>query len=189
MHPVTHCYDGVFNARSGTKINLVDPTVDMIQIGDIIHALSQMCRFGAHTSSFYSVLQHSLLVYSLAPDELKKEALLHDAAEAYVGDVIKPLKVMLGDVYDDIESQFNQLIAQRFGLDHQKLLAVKKYDVEALIIEHGAFMKNEEESWRQMVTHFGVNCILTPAEARVQFSWIYRKHFDIQIEQTVGVSL
>jgi len=142
FHPVHNVHDGLFNAVSGRKINIVEPHPDMISIHDIAHSLSNLCRFGGHSNSFYCVAQHSVLVAALAPTELKREALLHDATEAYVGDVIKPLKVMLGDVYDDIESRFMDVIAHKFKLNHFNLLKIKEYDKQALELEHECFQKS-----------------------------------------------
>jgi len=103
FHNVHASDDGVFNTNSGLLVNLHKPTEDMICIEDIASALSKICRFGGHSSAFYSVAQHSVIVMALGSPYLCREALLHDAAEAYLGDVIKPLKNILGPVYEDLE--------------------------------------------------------------------------------------
>ncbi|RYF85792.1 MAG: hypothetical protein EOO03_12755, partial [Chitinophagaceae bacterium] len=99
FHPVHAYQKGTFNTASGLAIDLNNIHSRDININDIATALSRIPRFGGHTCAFYSVAQHSVLVAALAPDYLKKEALLHDAAEAYLGDVIKPLKHILGKKY------------------------------------------------------------------------------------------
>lgn len=146
-HPIHACNDGVFNTVSGKKIDLLQPTPDMIDINDIAHALSRICRFGGHAKEFYSVAQHSLLVAAMAPDELKLEALLHDAAEAYVGDVIKPLKVLLGDVYDQIERGFMNAITAKFGLNKAILQGLKEYDRKALEVEQELLQLGYEDRY------------------------------------------
>lgn len=147
FHNVHANKDGVFNAASGLLINLNGPTEAMINIEDIASALSKICRFGGHSNAFYSVAQHSVLVAALAPDYLCREALLHDAAEAYLGDVIKPLKNMLGAAYEELEFEFMKVIIRKFKLDTDRLWEVKQYDKEALQIEHEAFIMGRHDKW------------------------------------------
>lgn len=78
--------------RSGRKFDLARPTADMVDPADIAHSLSMQCRFNGHTSRYYSVAQHSYLVADLVPAEDQLAGLLHDATEAYVGDLVRPLK-------------------------------------------------------------------------------------------------
>lgn len=132
---------GMFNTYTGMLVDLKNPTVDMIKTEDIAEALSRICRFGGHIERFYSVAEHSLLVAALAPRELKLEALSHDFTEAFVGDVIKPLKNLLGEPFKTIESNFENLIIQKYGLNKDKLADVKLYDSIALEMEHEAFKK------------------------------------------------
>ncbi len=147
LHPVHNVYDGLFNSASGLVIDLNNPTPDMICLEDIAAALSKICRFGGHTNYFYSVAQHSLLVAQLAPKELELEALMHDAAEAYLGDVIKPLKVLIADIYTGIENKFMDCIIEKFNLDRQKLEAIKPYDMEALELEHNLYQLGNTQPW------------------------------------------
>lgn len=77
---------------TGRKFDLLNPDPSMICIEDIAHALSLKCRWGGHTSRFYSVAEHSLNVMSRVSEAAKFEALLHDAAEAYLGDIASPFK-------------------------------------------------------------------------------------------------
>jgi hypothetical protein len=145
MHPVHNVYDGKFNSFTGRKIDLIEPTPEMICIDDIAHALSNICRFGGHTRQFYSVAQHSVLVCAVVPDHLKQVALLHDAAEAYTGDIIKPLKVMIESVIEPIESRFALAIFQKYRINPIHLLDIKKADKYAISLEHECFMKGNSE--------------------------------------------
>lgn len=156
FHPVHSVYDGLFNTASGIKVNIHNPDVSTIYIDDIASALSKICRFGGNINQFYTVAQHSLLVAALAPKELKLEALLHDASEAYIGDVIKPLKVVLGNAYSVIEDRFMDTISERFGLDQEKLKAIKQYDKEALELEHAYLQKGEVAEWKQKMLELGL---------------------------------
>ncbi len=146
FHNVHSVYDGLFNSSSGIKVSLHNPTIEMICLEDIACALSKICRFGGQIREFYSVAQHCCIVHALAPEDIKKEALLHDAAEAYLGDVIKPLKVMLPG-YDEIESRFMSVIIKYFHLDPDKLAQVKPYDKMALEVEHEYLQKGNRDTW------------------------------------------
>ena len=77
---------------SGNKFHYLEPSFDEIHIEDIAHALSLKCRFSGHCREFYSVAEPSIRVAQLVPLELRLEALLHDAAEAYMPDVPRPIK-------------------------------------------------------------------------------------------------
>ena len=132
--------------RSGRQVSLLNPQYSQIDIGDIAHGLAYQCRFNGQTSRFYSIAQHCLMVASILPDHLKLAGLLHDAAEAYIGDVVQPLKVLLPD-YQVIESNFNQAIGLRFNvnLDHQE--EVKAADLIALATEKRDLLPRERCDW------------------------------------------
>lgn len=136
FYDVTKNGDGVFSTRSGQLIDIMNPTADTIDLEDIASALSHVCRFGGQVNQFYSVAQHSVLVSYLCDPEYAMYGLLHDASEAYIGDVIKPLKNILGDVYEDIETKFTYAIFDKFNLDPKGIKNVEKADKEALQIEH-----------------------------------------------------
>ena len=77
---------------SGLHFDYRDIMRNEVKIEDIAHALSHLCRFGGHVPRFYSVAQHSVIVSHLVPPEHALGALLHDATEAFVQDVVRPVK-------------------------------------------------------------------------------------------------
>ena len=85
------------STRSGRRLYLQNPNAGQIHIDDIAHGLAHQCRFNGQTNKFYSVAQHSVMVASILPPELRLAGLLHDAAEAYLGDSVQPLKELLPD--------------------------------------------------------------------------------------------
>lgn len=101
---------------SGKMFDLVNPEPDGVMIADIAHALSLQCRFAGHVREFYSVAQHSVIVSTMVPRQWALEALLHDAAEAYIGDITRPLKGLLRGEWALIESRIQQAVCERFGL-------------------------------------------------------------------------
>jgi 5'-nucleotidase len=108
---------------SGRRVNPLDASPEDIDAGDIARALANTCRFGGHSRAFYSVAQHSAIVCDLleergaTPDELMA-ALLHDASEAYLGDLPHPLKHRseLGAAFRVAEKRLEAVIAERFAL-------------------------------------------------------------------------
>ena len=119
--------------RSGRRFYYEDITEDSIDIDDIAHALSNTCRYGGHIDRFYSVAQHSVIVSELVPAEYRMAALLHDASEAYISDIVSPAKRMLGD-YQKLEAKITEAINKKFNIDtHNEI--IKKADLNALYAE------------------------------------------------------
>ena len=100
---------------SGRFFDLLAPRDYPYDIDEIGHALSNICRYTGHVNSFYSVAEHSVLVSRIVPDHLSLCGLLHDASEAFVGDVSSPLKKLLPE-YKKIEENIQSAIAEYYGL-------------------------------------------------------------------------
>lgn len=131
---------------SGRKFDLVNPTPDMVHFSDIAHALANVCRYTGHCRTFYSVAQHSTLVAAMLPDELKLQGLMHDATEAYVADLSRPLKQLV-PAYQDIEARVWRVIAERFGLPAKLDPKVKHADNVLLMAERRELLNKPPEPW------------------------------------------
>lgn len=130
----------------GHYINPCKPDVTMISIGDIAHALSMQPRFGGHLPQFYSVAQHSVLTCDYVTQEHKLAALLHDASEAYLIDVPRPVKQQLAN-YKQIEDRLMTVIAQKFGFRWPLHHYIKKADEDMLRREWECLML-QRDVWK-----------------------------------------
>lgn len=110
---------------SGRRLDLLDPSPFDIEIGDIAHGLARVARWNGQTTGahVFSVAQHSLFVEAIVseiasglPDRARLAALLHDAAEYVIGDMITPLKTVVGESYALLEERLRAAVHLRFGL-------------------------------------------------------------------------
>lgn len=135
--------------RSGTRVYFQDPQPDEIHLGDITWALGCVPRFAGHSRETYSVAQHSVLAYYVTRElldtwvpnaghehrtALLRTALLHDAPEAYLGDVVSPLKRLLVG-YKEIENAWWSVMAAKWELMDPIPSFVKMVDVALLHAE------------------------------------------------------
>ena len=121
---------------SGENFYFDDPK--NIKIADIAHALSNICRWTGHLKTFYSVAQHSVICAEQIAAPYKLRALLHDAAEAYIGDINKPLKTLLGQTIIDIEAGIERAVWNCYGLGEptpEEAAAVKLVDTQVGMFE------------------------------------------------------
>lgn len=123
----------------GRYFDFENPEGFDFDIEDIAHALSHLCRYTGHVGQFYSVAEHSVHVSRLVPDHLAFEALMHDAAEAYLGDVSSPLKRMLPD-YKAIEERVERALSRAFGLPYPHDPIIKHADMRMLVTEKELLM-------------------------------------------------
>ena len=116
--------DHWMQTHTGKAIDLVEPDIDDIDLEDIAHALANQCRFNGHTKHFYSTAQHSVIVSCHCsgaraprqPQPWSLVGLLHDAAEAYIGDFVRPLKPLLKSI-KKIEKGLQAVIARKWDFD------------------------------------------------------------------------
>jgi hypothetical protein len=127
-------YGATIQIASGNYFSLVEPGLSDFSIFDIAQALSHICRYTGHVREFYSVAQHSVLASEVVAPEHAFAALMHDAAEAFVGDVARPLKELIPD-YRAIEKRVERAVFSRFSLPHELHPAVKHADLVLLATE------------------------------------------------------
>lgn len=132
--------------RGGTYFDFVTPRKSVITIEDIAHGLSNVCRFAGHTKFFYSVAQHSYHVSFLVPEEHAFEGLMHDAHEAYVGDMPTPLKRLLPE-YAELEHRCEDAVLAAFGLERPLNRSVKRADLIMLATEQRDLLPSHDDEW------------------------------------------
>lgn len=147
--------------HSGLEFDLFDIKEECIRIEDISYGLSNIARFSGQVP-FYSVARHSIYVAKSLPKDLRLSGLLHDASEAYIGDVISPIKKIMKE-YIDLEAKMMKAISKKWNLDAKNHLVMeadkksleyeksilyfkKEYrsEVQKEIIDEFMFIFNEE---------------------------------------------
>lgn len=164
---------------SGKQFWPMDPRADEIEIEDIAHSLSMQCRYAGHCIRFYSVAEHSVLLARFFLDcgqpETAMWALLHDASEAYLVDVPRPVKPFLPG-YKEAEAKVMEAVCERFGLPLEMPREV--HDADSAIIG------NERENMRPCVAEWyatgeplaGVELFYwTPEKVEAAFLSAYRE--------------
>ena len=136
---------------TGKQFWPMDPRPEEIDIRDIAHSLAMQCRFNGHCERFYSVAEHSIHVFRLVTPMLVRVntsmwGLLHDAAEAYLSDIPRPIKghMML---YRELEFNLMAVIAERFGLEGEIPECVVEADNQMLATEAKHLMKPPAADW------------------------------------------
>ncbi len=180
---------------SGRRLDLLHPSPLDIEIEDIAHGLSRVARWNGQTTGEwpYSVAEHSLLVEELfsamrptATRENRLVALLHDAPEYVVGDLISPFKAVVGDGYRSLETRLFEAVLVRFGLNAEQspglMKQVKRADVVSAYIEAVSLAGFSEEEAKRI---FGAPkdetlrrkrvVALTPNEAKDAFLERFRE--------------
>jgi 5'-nucleotidase len=139
---------------TGLRFSPLEPDPEAIAIEDIAHGLAHHCRFGGHAATYYSVGQHSCVVADAVRErgggrDTVLYALLHDASEAYLGDLPHPVKHRseFGALYREIEEPLQTAILTRFGLAAAPPPLVKEVDRAALAAERALLMRPADDAW------------------------------------------
>lgn len=182
MKNSTGCRGHTIKTASGDYFDFINPNSEDVKIYDIAIGLSKICRFGGQLpdDKFYSVAEHSLLCLELASRDgitdkgILGAILLHDATEAYCGDVVKPLKNLMGQAYTDIEKRIENAISKKFNVDFElNHDIIKKYDTEMLFAEKNfLFDCNPDELWTNELEFRKVEI-----EINMHPAWVARENF------------
>jgi hypothetical protein len=167
---------------SGIRFDPLDPRPGDVAIEDIAHQLGYQCRYNGAVREYYSIAEHSVLASEHVPSAFALEALLHDAAEAYVGDMIRPIKIR-DDMayYRAVEARVQDAIHARFGIvvTEESRGAIKKVD-DALIIDEAVALLPDPGYYvgRYGSARTGVGAriqALSPARAELMFLLRYHE--------------
>lgn len=138
-------YSNCIRTFTGKYIDVFNPDPEMICIEDIAHALAQTPRFGGHLKHFYSVAHHSMHCSELVRND-KLAALMHDASEAYLTDMPRPIKMQMPQ-YREVEDRLMTVISKKFGFQYPLSKEVKIADENALSYEWNILMINGLKSY------------------------------------------
>ena len=156
--------------QSGNYFNFMDPSGSSFTIEDVANGLAMTCRFGGQCRNFYSVAEHSIVASFHVTTEHAYAALMHDAAEAFIGDVPRPLKAILPD-YRHFERGVERAVLARFGVQLPVHPEVKAIDLRMLATEQRLVMENYDE-WGPIkdITPLPISLPLwSPIEAKAHF--------------------
>ena len=168
---VVSVFGPTISTYSRGYFDFLEPDKTPLEIVDIALGLSNICRYGGQIARFYSVAEHSVHASCLVEPEYAYDALMHDAPEAVIGDMVKPLKEILPD-YQVVETRVEESIFRQFGVSNPLPKQVKIADIQMLILEKEQLKGNFDEwSWCANVPrppHIDMQC-WTPAEGFSRF--------------------
>lgn len=129
---------GWMGTSTGRKFYPLDPRAEDVDVRDIARGLSMTCRYAGQVKRFYSVSEHVVLVSQHVDPRYRREALFHDSAEAYLGDMIRPLKHQMEmKAFRDAEAAIERVIFEALGLNMtpEAHAAIKEIDDRILVDE------------------------------------------------------
>ena len=128
---------------TGRKFNIFKPDIEQINIEDIAHALSMCTRFNGHLKEYYSVAHHSVIMSRLLSPEDALAGLLHDASEAYLSDIPRPIKYMLKEI-KTIENNVMDYVFQKYNVNYYNPI-IKIVDRQLCLTEAHLFGMNVDD--------------------------------------------
>lgn len=152
--------------RSGVYFNFDRPEECEFTIEDVAHALGNLCRFNGHCSRFYSVAQHSVYCSRYAPEGFELEALLHDAGEAFYGDVATPLKRQLPE-FRALMRRVDAAVHARLGIPVEMSPEVRDIDLRMLAAEREQLMPKTGRAWEALAGVTPISLFIEDWEPRL----------------------
>lgn len=116
---------------TGKRFDLMWPTADMVDVFDMARSLAFQCRFNGAVRHYYSVAQHCVLVSLLVPPELALAGLLHDGEEAYLGDIVRPMKLLINGRTNGMLKRHSEWVNAAIG---------ERFDIDPSLFQHPAVM-------------------------------------------------
>jgi hypothetical protein len=147
--------DNQIETFTGKYVDTRQPTADTINVADIAHALANVCRYGGHSRRFYSVAEHAVFVSVRLERKgcswpVVFEGLHHDDPEAYLGDIPRPLKPLLGKTYEVLTNRMEAAITKALeleGVSRADYLVIKEADNWALFVEARHLLPSKGAGW------------------------------------------
>lgn len=188
--------NGKIRTYTGKLVNPMDMETEDIDIRDIAHGLSMICRFNGQCKRFYSVAEHSVHVASIVPEPYKFAALLHDASEAYLSDLntfvkhspeLMEYRLIEGDLQDDILIKFCEISNYCRGYDHIKAADVLMYGKEKYSLFDGPFTEADihpKRYWAAKIAKFPHRLELRcwrPKDAENAFMHCFYKYKPVEL--------
>ncbi len=169
---------------TGRRFWPVDPHTEDIDINDIAHALSNVCRFNGHCRSFYSVAQHSVLVSKYCKKENALIGLLHDASEAYICDLAKPIKESSEMAeYKVIEANIMSVVFDKFNLSEISE-DVHIADKRLLVSEvRDLISNNDPKNWPLWMNGTSIPQVISPVSPIKAERAFLNRYYELTNEQ------
>ncbi len=168
---------GWIQTYMGIQFWPADPHVEGIDIEDIIHSLSNQCRYTGHTNQFYSVAQHAVICsFNIIPKHAKW-ALMHDASETYVSDLASPIKKFFPQ-YMDMEEKIQEVIAEKFDLPYPMPKQITEIDYKVLATEKRDLLGEQVAPWGRLPNPLDQKIVaFTPSQSRAAFRSRFKELF------------
>ena len=163
----------ILTTHSGKYVDIYAPDVDSIVIDDIAHALSNLCRYGGHSDIFYSVADHCVNMhdYFMERDQPINAyvALMHDATEAYLCDIPRPIKPFITG-YQEIEDNLQKVIFEKFKVPKMND-AVKKLD-HNIIYNEVEEVNMIQPEWKSLYQDLEVPIFVSPSTSLAKAAFL-----------------